>query len=39
MSEELEVQRAMSACRWILGWMVCVIAILTCATIVNTWGG
>jgi hypothetical protein len=35
MRDELEVQRAMSACRWILGWMVCVAG----ATIMYTWGG
>jgi hypothetical protein len=35
MTDELEVQRAMSACRWILGWMVFVAG----ATIMYTWGG
>jgi hypothetical protein len=35
MTDELEVQRAMSACRWILGWMVCLVG----ATIMYTWAG
>ncbi len=38
-TQELEVPRGVNTIPWVLGWQVCVIAILTCATIMNTWAG